>query len=78
MAATKKEVKPDNGKVTINLPAPVDPNEANYEFVSVNGKGYKIMKGEAVEVPAEVAEVLANAEEAKREARLYITRLLGR
>lgn len=59
------------GKVTITLPAPTDPHEPNYQFVSVNGKNYKIMKGEPVEVPEAVALVVENARRAKQAARAY-------
>lgn len=75
MAATKKEtpVKADtNGRVTITLPRPTSQEEQNFRLVGVNGKFYKVMKGVPVDVPAAVAEVLFNAQEAEEQAFDYI------
>lgn len=46
-----------------------DPNESTQEFFSVNGKNFIIQKGVKVKIPAYVAEVIDNAQEAKRKAR---------
>lgn len=41
--------------------------EQQFEFVGVNGKFYQVPRGKAVEVPAEVAEVLRNRQIAEAE-----------
>ncbi len=40
-------------------------------FVGVNGKGYYVPRGKAVEVPPEVAEVLKNREAMLEQAEAY-------
>ena len=50
--------------VKIRLPKAYEREEQEL-FVGVNGVGYRIRKGVEVEVPAAVAEVLKNAEDAK-------------
>lgn len=71
--ATPKETTQANEpkKVKIRLPKE-NRGEENFVIVSVNCKNYKIMKGVEVEVPAEVAEVLANAEAALDDANGYM------
>lgn len=57
--AIKKEqtiTKPTNAIVTI-AKDPLNPYDA-YQFVAINGREYNILKGESVEVPLEVAELL--------------------
>ena len=49
-------------KVKIRLPKVA--GEDPVAFVGINGKGYRIKRGQDVEVPEEVAEVLKNAEAA--------------
>ena len=61
-------VKNESGMVTVKLPRPASPTDANFVTVSVNYKVYKIQKGVSVEVPKEVAEVLEAAEKAENEA----------
>lgn len=53
--------------VTIKLPKE-KAGEENFITASVNGKLYQIKKGIKVEVPREVAEVIASSERAKNEA----------
>lgn len=48
-------------KVKIKLP--LTRNEKDDVYVAVNGKSYLIKRGETVEVPASVAEVLKHKEE---------------
>ena len=48
-------------KVKIKLP--LTRNEKDDVYVCVNGKSYLIKRGETVEVPASVAEVLQHREE---------------
>lgn len=50
-------------------------NEENFLIVSVNGHGYKIMKGVEVAVPYFVAEVLENAAMMARQARAYLDKM---
>lgn len=51
--------------VTVHFPAPTRKEEENFVFVGHNGKFYKIMKGQDVEVPADVAEIIRNSERQK-------------
>lgn len=44
----------------------------NFQIASVNGRVYKIKRGETVSVPAPIAEVLENAEKMHDEADAYI------
>jgi hypothetical protein len=58
--AENKKTKPAAGGVKIRL----FKDNARYKgdvFVSVNGRNYQIRRGEEVEVPAEVAEVLEHS-----------------
>lgn len=71
MAAKEKTVD-TNGRVTITLPRPTTREEQNFRLVGLNGKFYKVMKGVPVSVPAAVAEVLFNAQEAENQALDFI------
>ena len=48
-------------KVKIRLP--LTRTETKDEYVAVNGKSYQIKRGETVEVPESVAEVIQHSEE---------------
>lgn len=48
-------------KVTVRLPKINDPNVPNYETVQVNGYLYQIMRGQDVQVPRAVKDILAEA-----------------
>ena len=61
-----KAVKKETKKVRIKLP--LTRNEKEAVYVAVNGKSYLIKRGEYVEVPASVAEVLENREKMLNEA----------
>lgn len=74
MAAAK--VKIDENWVTVNLPKALK-GQQNFQLVTVNGKSYKVLKGEAVKVPREVAEVLLNSDIAKDEADTFIEAILN-
>jgi len=52
----------------VKIKIPLTRTESEDVFVSVNGKTYLIKRGAEVEVPAYVAEVLANKEKALAEA----------
>lgn len=65
--ATKKEKR-----VTVRLPRLPGQNANQEEFFSVNGKNYIIKRGETVEIPEEVAEVIRNGEKAEEYALNYV------
>lgn len=74
MADTIK--KADNAtkgkRVTARLPRLPGQNANQEEFFSVNGKNYIIKRGETVEIPEEVAEVIENAQKAEEYAVRYV------
>lgn len=51
-------------KVEVRLPMNKGQNANQDEFFSVNFKNYIIRRGETVEIPEELAEVIVNAEKA--------------
>lgn len=59
-------------RVTVRLPRLPGQNANQEEFFSVNGKNYIIKRGETVEIPEEVAEVIRNAEKAEEYAMNYV------
>lgn len=63
-------------RVTVRLPRLPGQNAIQEEFFSVNGKNYRIKRGETVEIPEEVAEVIANAEKAEEYAMNYVDELV--
>jgi hypothetical protein len=63
-------------KVTVRLPRNPGQNARQEEFFSVNGKNYLIKRGETVEIPEEVAEVIRNAEMAEEYAMQYVEGLV--
>lgn len=77
MADTIK--KADNAtkekRVAVTLPRLRGQNAIQEEFFSVNGKNYIIKRGEEVEVPVEVAEVIRNADKADEYAMRYVDNL---
>lgn len=62
-------------KITVILPLNRGQNANQDEFFSVNGKNYIIRRGEEVEIPEEVAEVIRNAELADAYAMRYVNDL---
>lgn len=74
MADEKKEVKKEKpeapARVTVKIPK-VHGQDNSPVFVSVNNATYYVRRGEEVEVPPEVAEVIRNSEWAKDEMFLY-------
>ena len=74
--AEKTEKNVDNAtkgkRVTVRLPKLPGQNAIQEEFFSVNGKNYIIKRGETVEIPEEVAEVIRNAEKAEEYAMNYV------
>lgn len=77
MADTIK--KADNAtkgkRVTVRLPRLPGQNAIQEEFYSVNGKNYRIKRGETVDIPEEVAEVIRNNEQAEEYAMNYVEKL---
>ena len=73
MADTTKKIA-DNAtkgkRVSVRLPRLPGQNAIQEEFFSVNGKNYIIKRGETVEIPEEVAEVIRNGEKAEEYADL--------
>lgn len=61
----------ESKRVTVRLPRLQGQNAIQEEFFSVNGKNYIIKRGETVEIPEEVAEVIRNAEKAEEYAMNY-------
>jgi hypothetical protein len=77
MAETKSTNNATKGKkITVRLPRLSGQNAVQEEFFSVNGKNYIIKRGETVEVPEEVAEVIENAEKAEEYALQYVDKLV--
>ncbi len=62
-------------RVTVRLPRLPGQNAEQVEFFSVNGMNYRIKRGETVEIPEEVAEVIRNAEKAEEYAMNYVEKL---
>lgn len=75
MADTTKKTTDNATKgktVTVRLPRLPGQNAIQEEFFSVNGKNYLIKRGETVEIPEAVAEVIRNSERAEECAMRYI------
>lgn len=62
-------------KVTVKLPRLQGQNAIQEEFFSVNGRNYMIKRGEEIEIPEEVAEVIKNADKAEDYAMNYVSEL---
>ena len=66
----------ESKRVTVRLPRLQGQNALQEEFFSVNGKNYIIKRGENVEIPEEVAEVIRNGEKAEDYALTYADNLV--
>ena len=71
MADTTKKATENAKRVEVRLPRNKGQNANQDEFFSVNFKNYIIKRGETVEIPEEVAEVIRNAEKAEEYAMQY-------
>lgn len=71
MADTTKKNKESAARVQVRLPRNKGQNANQDEFFSVNFKNYIIKRGETVEIPEELAEVIRNAEKAEEYAMHY-------
>ena len=77
MAETKtKQAEKKAQRVVVRLPRNKGKNAVQEEFFSVNGKNYIIKRGEDVEIPVEVAEVIRNAEKDEDYAMRYVDGLV--
>ena len=68
---TKKQTESASKKVTVRLPRNAGQNANQDEFFSVNFKNYIIKRGETVEIPEELAEVIRNNEQSEDYAMRY-------
>ena len=69
----KKADNATKGKRVIGkLPRLPGQNAIQEEFFSVNGKNYILKRGEEVEIPEELAEVIRNGEKAEEYALEYV------
>lgn len=77
MAETKKNTTASASpeRVTVRLPRANGKNAEQAELFSVNGTNYRIKRGETVEIPKEVAEVIENGEKAEEYAMRYMDNL---
>ena len=62
-------------KILVKLPLNRGQNANQDEFFSVNGKNYIIKRGEEIEIPEAVAEVIRNSEKAEEYAMRYVNDL---
>ncbi len=76
MAETTKNKDNAKKRVTVRLPRNPGQNARQEEFYSHNFKNYMIVRGETVEIPEEVAEVIRNAEKAEEYAMQYVDGLV--
>ena len=72
MAETNKKTDNAKRKISVRLPRNTGNNARQEEFFSVNGRNYLIKRGETVEIPEEVAEVIRNSEQAEDYAMKYV------
>lgn len=68
---TAKQTIKNAKRVEVRLPRNAGQNANQDEFFSVNFKNYIIRRGETVEIPEELAEVIRNAEKAEEYAMRY-------
>lgn len=76
MAETKKNTTASDAKSTkrvqVKLPRLNGQNAIQEEFYSVNGRNYIVKRGEYVDVPEEVAELIRNNEQTEESGLLFI------
>ena len=76
MAETNKNTNNAKKRVTVRLPRNPGQNARQEEFYSHNFKNYMIVRGETVEIPEEIAEVIRNGEKAEEYAMQYVDGLV--
>ena len=69
---TNNNVAKETKRVEVRLPRLGGQNANQDEFFSVNFKNYIIKRGETVEIPEELAEVIRNGEKAEEYAMKYV------
>ena len=74
--AEAKTKQDKSQRVVVRLPRNKGKNAVQEEFFSVNGVNYIIKRGENVEIPIEVAEVIKNAEKDEEYAMQYVDGLV--
>lgn len=72
MAETTKKTDNAKRRVAVTLPRLPGQNAVQEEFFSVNGQNYMIKRGEEVEIPEELAEVIRNGNKAEEYAMRYV------
>ena len=75
MAETTKKADNATKKVTVRLPLVRGQNAVQEEFFSLNCKNYRIKRGETVEIPEELEEVITNAQLADEYAMRFVDQL---
>ena len=71
MAETTKKATPSAKRVEVKLPMNKGQNANQDEFFSVNFQNFIIKRGEYVEIPQELYEVIKNGEHAEEYALRY-------
>lgn len=71
--ATANETKKANAPKMVKIRLPLTKHEKDDVYVAVNGRPFQIKRGETVEVPDYVAEVLQHKEEMLAEAMEFET-----
>ena len=72
MADTTKKANKDAKRVSVRLPRNNGQNANQDEFFSVNFKNYIIRRGERVEIPEALAEIIENNEKAEDFAMKFV------
>lgn len=73
----EKHYDPMKDMISVALPRATG-REENFVFVALNGKGYKIMRGQQVRVPRPVYDILAESERADARQAAFIRAELDR
>ena len=63
-AKPEKPYDPMKDMISVTLPRATG-REENFVFVALNGKGYKILRGQTVNMPRPVYDILAESERAE-------------
>lgn len=71
----KNTYDPMKDMVSVFLPRSTG-REENFVFVALNGKGYKILRGQTVKVPRPVYDILAESERAEARQNGFIRQQL--
>lgn len=69
------DTKTEQKEETVSIRLPILSGEDPIQFVGLNGKGYTIKRGERVEVPKEIADLLEESEARKQAKQQRMMRL---